>query len=93
LNPVLKSGALDLIGFSYHGEDYATFPEKFLVKNCLDLKQLLHWKHADIMICLQIVFADGVLDKIYFLMREFQITLVLFKIIAVHPGAQHMKKR
>jgi len=29
LNPVLKSGALDLIGFSYHGEDYATFPEKF----------------------------------------------------------------
>ena len=29
LNPILKSGALDLVGFSYHVEDYPTFPEKF----------------------------------------------------------------
>jgi beta-galactosidase len=29
LNPLITSGALDLIGFSYHGEDYETFPEKF----------------------------------------------------------------
>ena len=29
LNPVLKSNALDLVGFSYHGEDYETFPVKF----------------------------------------------------------------
>jgi beta-galactosidase len=28
-NPLITSGALDLIGFSYHGEDYQTFPEKF----------------------------------------------------------------
>ena len=28
-NPLITSGALDLIGFSYHGEDYRTFPEKF----------------------------------------------------------------
>ena len=28
-NPLIRSGALDLIGFSYHRSDYATFPEKF----------------------------------------------------------------
>jgi beta-galactosidase len=28
-NPIIKSGALDLIGFSYHGEFYSTFPENF----------------------------------------------------------------
>ena len=28
-NPLIKSAALDLIGFSYHRSDYSTFPEKF----------------------------------------------------------------
>ena len=28
-NPIITSGALDLIGFSYHAEDYKSFPEKF----------------------------------------------------------------
>lgn len=28
-NPLIESGALDLIGFSYHPSDYESFPEKF----------------------------------------------------------------
>ncbi|MGB8319103.1 MAG: glycoside hydrolase family 2 TIM barrel-domain containing protein, partial [Ignavibacteriaceae bacterium] len=28
-NPIVTSGALDLVGFSYHGENYKSFPEKF----------------------------------------------------------------
>ena len=61
-NPLIESGALDIIGYSYGHNDYALFPKTSPGKSWWAPKRRRPLKRADITICLPTVFADGPCD-------------------------------
>ena len=49
-NKIYQSGALDIVRFNYHQQDFANFQKNFPAKNLLVQKQFLPWKPGAIKI-------------------------------------------